>query len=142
MVQERVQNLSVGFSLIPYGFKGVCLLFIPVYLFSISLIISVCFFCSKSSGLGGGLFSFFKGLAGQKTLTLDDINPVLDKMKEHLIGNAFLVLVVMMYSYDSKLYILALTMDSWLFLTCAPSKSLRLCIFSEMSGNDKLSFRW
>ncbi|RMX42987.1 hypothetical protein pdam_00001837 [Pocillopora damicornis] len=41
---------------------------------------------SKSSGLGGGLFSFFKGLAGQKTLTLDDINPVLDKMKEHLIG--------------------------------------------------------
>lgn len=41
---------------------------------------------SKSSGLGGGLFSFFKGLAGQKTLTLDDINPVLDKMKEHLIA--------------------------------------------------------
>lgn len=45
------------------------------------------FYYSKSSGLGGGLFSFFKGLAGQKTLTLDDINPVLDKMKEHLIGN-------------------------------------------------------
>ncbi|XP_078381300.1 signal recognition particle receptor subunit alpha-like [Oculina patagonica] len=41
---------------------------------------------SKSSGMGGGLFSFFKGLAGQKTLTLDDINPVLDKMKEHLIA--------------------------------------------------------
>ncbi|KAM7440417.1 hypothetical protein ABFA07_010366 [Porites harrisoni] len=41
---------------------------------------------NKSSGLGGGLFSFFKGLAGQKTLTLDDITPVLDKMKEHLIA--------------------------------------------------------
>ncbi|PFX32526.1 Signal recognition particle receptor subunit alpha [Stylophora pistillata] len=41
---------------------------------------------SRSSGLGGGLFSFFKGLAGQKTLSLEDINPVLDKMKEHLIG--------------------------------------------------------
>ncbi|KAJ7333098.1 hypothetical protein OS493_018273 [Desmophyllum pertusum] len=41
---------------------------------------------SKSSSLGGGLFSFFKGLAGQKTLTLDDINPVLEKMKEHLIA--------------------------------------------------------
>ena len=40
----------------------------------------------KSAGLGGGLFSFFKGLAGQKTLTLEDINPVLDKMKEHLVG--------------------------------------------------------
>ncbi|XP_068687236.1 signal recognition particle receptor subunit alpha-like [Montipora capricornis] len=41
---------------------------------------------NKSSGLGGGLFSFFKGLAGQKTLTLEDINPVLDKMKEHLVA--------------------------------------------------------
>ena len=61
-------------------------------------------FCSKSSGLGGGLFSFFKGLAGQKTLTLDDINPVLDKMKEHLIGKDFLVTAVMMYCFDSKLF--------------------------------------
>ncbi|KAK2566608.1 Signal recognition particle receptor subunit alpha [Acropora cervicornis] len=41
---------------------------------------------AKSAGLGGGLFSFFKGLAGQKTLTLEDINPVLDKMKEHLVA--------------------------------------------------------
>lgn len=41
---------------------------------------------AKPAGLGGGLFSFFKGLAGQKTLTLEDINPVLDKMKEHLVA--------------------------------------------------------
>lgn len=48
-------------------------------------------FRSKSSGLGGGLFSFFKGLAGQKTLTIDNINPVLDKMKEHLVGNKLIL---------------------------------------------------
>lgn len=61
---------------------------ISFHILSICLII---IFFSKSSGLGGGLFSFFKGLAGQKTLTLDDINPVLDKMKEHLIGNVFIL---------------------------------------------------
>ena len=68
--------------------KQACVMFIPFDIFSISLIIV---FFSKSSGLGGGLFSFFKGLAGQKTLTLDDINPVLDKMKEHLIGNVYII---------------------------------------------------
>lgn len=56
------------------------------------------FFYSKSSGLGGGLFSFFKGLAGQKTLTLDDINPVLDKMKEHLIGNELFISIMISFA--------------------------------------------
>lgn len=37
------------------------------------------------SGLTGGVFSFFKGLAGQKTLTHEQVAPVLDKMKDHLI---------------------------------------------------------
>ena len=78
--------------------KQACVMFIPFDIFSISLIIV---FFSKSSGLGGGLFSFFKGLAGQKTLTLDDINPVLDKMKEHLIGNVFILLFVMKGSSES-----------------------------------------
>lgn len=53
---------------------------------------------TKSAGLGGGLFSFFKGLAGQKTLTLEDINPVLDKMKEHLVGKT-----LMNFALDTKM---------------------------------------
>ena len=53
---------------------------------------------AKPAGLGGGLFSFFKGLAGQKTLTLEDINPVLDKMKEHLVGK-----ILMNFALDTKM---------------------------------------
>lgn len=34
----------------------------------------------------GGMFSIFKGLVGSKNLTLDDMRPALDKMKDHLIG--------------------------------------------------------
>lgn len=39
----------------------------------------------RTDGLGGSVFSFFKGLAGQKAITKEAIAPVLDKMKEHLI---------------------------------------------------------
>lgn len=34
----------------------------------------------------GGLFAWFKGLAGQKTLTKETVEPVLEKMREHLIA--------------------------------------------------------
>jgi len=42
-----------------------------------------------SGGGGGGAFGFFNGLrnlVGSKTLTREDIQPVLDKMRDHLIG--------------------------------------------------------
>ncbi|XP_065056617.1 signal recognition particle receptor subunit alpha-like [Rhopilema esculentum] len=39
---------------------------------------------SGASSFGGGFFSFFKGLAGQKAITKDAMAPVLDKMREHL----------------------------------------------------------
>lgn len=32
------------------------------------------------------MFNVFKGLVGSKTLTQEDIKPVLNKMKDHLIG--------------------------------------------------------
>ncbi|XP_035686038.1 signal recognition particle receptor subunit alpha-like isoform X1 [Branchiostoma floridae] len=38
----------------------------------------------KSSGFG--VFNMFKGLVGQKTVTAEAMAPVLDKMKDHLIG--------------------------------------------------------
>lgn len=34
----------------------------------------------------GGMFSLLKGLVGSKNLTFDDMQPVLDKMKDHLIA--------------------------------------------------------
>ncbi|BFZ25505.1 hypothetical protein BsWGS_28544 [Bradybaena similaris] len=39
---------------------------------------------SKSSR--GGVFGLFRGLVGSKTLTADDLKPVLEKMKDHLIA--------------------------------------------------------
>lgn len=35
---------------------------------------------------GGGVFSFFKSLTGGKTITQESMAPVLERMKEHLIG--------------------------------------------------------
>lgn len=34
----------------------------------------------------GGMFSIFKGLVGSKNLTKNDMTPILEKMKDHLIG--------------------------------------------------------
>jgi len=39
---------------------------------------------SSIDGIGGSVFSFFKGLAGQKAITKEAMAPVLDKMREHL----------------------------------------------------------
>jgi len=41
---------------------------------------------NSSANSGGSVFSFFKGLAGQKAITPEAIAPVLEKMKEHLIS--------------------------------------------------------
>uniref|UniRef100_T2MHS4 Signal recognition particle receptor subunit alpha n=1 Tax=Hydra vulgaris TaxID=6087 RepID=T2MHS4_HYDVU len=38
----------------------------------------------SQSSVGGSVFSFFKGLAGQKAITMEAMQPVLDKMREHL----------------------------------------------------------
>ncbi|XP_057302154.1 signal recognition particle receptor subunit alpha-like [Hydractinia symbiolongicarpus] len=38
----------------------------------------------NNSTVGGSVFSFFKGLAGQKAITQEAMEPVLDKMREHL----------------------------------------------------------
>ncbi|KAK3873718.1 hypothetical protein Pcinc_021291 [Petrolisthes cinctipes] len=41
---------------------------------------------SKKKASSGGMFSMFRGLVGGKTLTEADVTPVLDKLKDHLIG--------------------------------------------------------
>jgi signal recognition particle receptor subunit alpha len=41
---------------------------------------------SKKSNAGGGLFSSLKGLVGGKTLTADVIEPVMEKMQDHLVA--------------------------------------------------------
>lgn len=40
----------------------------------------------SSSKSGFGVFSMFKNLVGSKSLTMEDIQPVVDKMKDHLIS--------------------------------------------------------
>ncbi|XP_062242519.1 signal recognition particle receptor subunit alpha isoform X1 [Platichthys flesus] len=40
---------------------------------------------SKKGGSFGGMFGMLKGLVGSKSLSSDDMEPVLEKMKEHLI---------------------------------------------------------
>lgn len=41
---------------------------------------------SKKSNAGGGLFSSLKGLVGGKMLTADVIEPVMEKMQDHLVA--------------------------------------------------------
>lgn len=41
---------------------------------------------AASAKKGGGVFSLFKGLVGAKNLTTDDMQPALDKLRDHLIG--------------------------------------------------------
>ncbi len=41
---------------------------------------------SKKSGGFGGMFGMLKGLVGSKSLTREDMESVLDKMRDHLIG--------------------------------------------------------
>jgi signal recognition particle receptor subunit alpha len=42
---------------------------------------------SSSSSSTSGFFSSLKGLVGSKVLTKETIQPVMDKMQDHLIGN-------------------------------------------------------
>lgn len=56
----------------------------------------------------GGLFAWFKGLAGQKTLTKETVEPVLEKMREHLIGEYTNRSVMYMYYMTPKLVLLVL----------------------------------
>lgn len=42
--------------------------------------------CSTKKGGLGGMFGMLKGLVGSKSLTREDMDPVLEKMKDHLIG--------------------------------------------------------
>jgi signal recognition particle receptor subunit alpha len=39
----------------------------------------------KKSSRGGGMLSMFKGLVGSKSITANDMQPALDKLKDHLI---------------------------------------------------------
>lgn len=43
-------------------------------------------FSSKKGGGFGGMFGMLKGLVGSKSLTWEDMESVLDKMRDHLIG--------------------------------------------------------
>lgn len=41
---------------------------------------------AASTKKGGGVFSLFKGLVGSKNLSRDDMQPALEKLRDHLIG--------------------------------------------------------
>uniref|UniRef100_A0A672ISU1 SRP54-type proteins GTP-binding domain-containing protein n=1 Tax=Salarias fasciatus TaxID=181472 RepID=A0A672ISU1_SALFA len=44
------------------------------------------FLSSKKGGAFGGMFGMLKGLVGSKSLSQDDMEPVLEKMRDHLIA--------------------------------------------------------
>uniref|UniRef100_A0A672PE55 SRP receptor subunit alpha n=1 Tax=Sinocyclocheilus grahami TaxID=75366 RepID=A0A672PE55_SINGR len=47
---------------------------------------SVWFLCRAKKGGFGGMFGMLKGLVGSKNLTQEDMEPVLEKMRDHLIA--------------------------------------------------------
>ena len=63
------------------------------YLFSVSFLneldSSCCYRQQITAQKSGGWFSAFKSLVGNKKLTMEDIEPVVDKMRETLIGKRF-----------------------------------------------------
>ena len=44
---------------------------------------------ADKKGAVGGLFSYFGGLVGGQTLTEETIEPVMEKMQDHLVGKFF-----------------------------------------------------
>lgn len=44
--------------------------------------------CSAAKGTLGGMFGVLKGLVGSKSLSREDMESVLDKMRDHLIGKS------------------------------------------------------
>lgn len=56
-----------------------------------SCLLALCVFltfyaCSATKGTLGGMFGMLKGLVGSKSLSREDMESVLDKMRDHLIG--------------------------------------------------------
>jgi len=56
------------------------------------MVILCLFLCRAKKGGFGGMFGMLKGLVGSKNLTQEDMEPVLDKMRDHLIGMTSLLL--------------------------------------------------
>lgn len=54
----------------------------------------------KSSGGGGGFFSSLKGLVGGKVLTKETIQPVIEKMQDHLIGTSFFLFYLCLHCLE------------------------------------------
>lgn len=59
----------------------------------ISCLLALCIFlifynCSATKGTLGGMFGMLKGLVGSKSLSREDMESVLDKMRDHLIGES------------------------------------------------------
>lgn len=79
----------------------------------------------SSSKSGFGVFSMFKNLVGSKSLTMEDIQPVVDKMKDHLICKHFFFFVVFLLKvYISLFYSVQSIKDDHLpfsvyFLSCS-----------------------
>ena len=70
-------------------------------------------FSSSKSGGGFGMFSMFKNLVGSKALTAEDLSPVLEKMKDHLIS------MCNQYLLQLFIFLLLLTLawqQSWSFM--------------------------
>lgn len=69
--------------------KGVSFVFLKrISILCILLLFSIVCpdFSSKKGGSFGGMFGMLKGLVGSKSLTREDMESVLDKMRDHLIG--------------------------------------------------------
>lgn len=58
----------------------------------------VLYFLRGRKGGIGGMFGVLRGLVGSKTLTQQDMEPVLEKMKDHLIGTPTICYSITQYS--------------------------------------------
>ena len=88
-------------------------------------------FSSKKGGGFGGMFGMLKGLVGSKSLTREDMEPVLDKMRDHLIGmisHLFLILTLLIFCNIYK----CIVWDLFSLLNDPPAKNVAADIASQL----------
>ena len=88
-------------------------------------------FSSKKGGGFGGMFGMLKGLVGSKSLSREDMEPVLDKMRDHLIGmisHLFLILTLLIFCNIYK----CIVWDLFSLLNDPPAKNVAADIASQL----------
>ena len=46
------------------------------------------------------MFNMFKGLVGQKSITRENMQPILDKLKDHMIGEHYFFYIIFLIQFN------------------------------------------